>query len=192
MSIDTIIQLIQLVVTIFGLIFVWIQIKRGRKDTLTGSFISSLFERWLAIEDRRLSIKEDDIKVYYKFLMPELSKILKSEYENNLSAFANDYVFNEDDRKFKSKQKIFNIVLREYADADALFNFCEEEFIVAKHLQLVDKKLWKYWEYYLAIPFKSERMRNYWKLKMRVGATFPAFVEFIEKNYLSSSPEWKK
>jgi len=186
MAVDTIIQLVKLVVTVLGIVFLWIQINRGRKDAMTGSFINSLFERWLAIEDRRLSIKENDIKIYYKFLIPELEIILKTEYEDNLSALVHDYIFNEDDRKLKSKEKVFGIILREYADADAIFNLCEEEFVVAEHLQLVDKKLWNYWKYYLAMHFKSERMRNYWKLKMRVGAIFPAFAKFVEKNYFSS------
>jgi ABC-type antimicrobial peptide transport system permease subunit len=154
MNIDTIIQIIQLVVTILGLVFIWIQISRSRKDALTGSFISSLAERWLAIDDRRGSINDDDIKVYYKYLIPELNDMLKTKYQGNLASLASDYVFNDDDRKLKSKEKIFAIILREYADIDAIFNYCEEEFIVAKHLKLVNKKLWDYWEFYLALNFR--------------------------------------
>lgn len=187
MNVDTIIQIIQLVVTILGLVFIWIQIKRSRKDALTGSFISSLAERWLAIEERRLSIKEDDIKVYYKYLLPELNNILKTKYQGHLSSFASGYVFNDDDRKLKSKEKIFAIVLREYADIDAIFNYCEEEFIVANHLKLVDRKLWNYWEYYMALNFRSIQMKNYWNLRMKNGATYPEFVKFVEKNYLSKN-----
>jgi hypothetical protein len=187
MNIDTIIQIIQLVITILGLVFIWIQINRSRKDALTGSFISSLSERWLAIEDRRLNLREDDIKVYYKYLIPELNDLLKTKYQGNLSSFLSDYVFNDDDIKLKSKEKIFALIVREYAEIDAIFNYCEEEFVVASHLKLVDKKLWDYWEYYLALNFKSEQMRNYWDLRMKHGATYPEFVKFVEKNYFKKT-----
>jgi len=186
MDIDIVIQLIKLVVTILGLVFIWIQIKRSRKDALTGSFISSLSERWLAIESRRMSLKEDDLKIYYKFLVPELNQLLKAKYDEDLSAFADDYIFNTEDRVSENKEKIFSIVLREYADIEAIFNYCEEEFIVAKHLKLVDKKLWEYWEYYFAMNFRSRKMKNYWKLRMKYGATHPRFVNFIEKNYFKN------
>jgi hypothetical protein len=186
---DMILESIQVVVTVLGLAFIWVQIKRSRKDAITGSLVTSLSERWLAIEERRMNIKEGEAKVYYKFLIPELEGMFANEYKGNLRALANALVFNETDRGLQDKEKVFDIIVREYADSDALFNLAEEEFMAGKYLRLVDEKLWRSWEYYLRIPFRSQRMRNYWKLRTKVGATFPAFVDFVEEHYLSSPPE---
>ena len=188
MDSNILLQLIQIVITLVGLFFIWFQIKRGHKDTLTSSFINSLSDRWLAIENRKMSLgRVDEVKIYYKFLIPVLDEILETKFKNDLLSFNDNYIFNDDDRKINDKEKIFNIVIREYADIDALFNLCEEEYIVGKHLNLVDNKLWKYWEFYIRMPFDSKQMRNYWDLRLKVGAAYPDFIRYVQKNYLNKN-----
>jgi len=188
---ETTIQIAQFILTLLGLLFIWIQIKRNSKDSMTSSFIASISERWLAIEDRRLNRTKDELKGYYEFLKPILEGILLNEYEGNLRAFANTYLFNQSERDIIDEEKVFNIIISEYADFGALMNLSEEEFLIGKHMQLVDKRLWKYWEYYLRLPFDSERGRLYWKLRLKYGVTFPDFIEFVENSYLNIAPKWK-
>ena len=106
------VQIIQAFITLVGLLFIWYQIRRGRKDSMTGSIVSSLNERKLEIEKRKFSISEEEQRVYYKFLIPRLNKILDEEYDGNLNNFAKNYIFNEDDWKLMDKDKIFKIIVK--------------------------------------------------------------------------------
>ena len=47
------IQVIQAFITLIGLFFIWYQIRRGRKDSMTGSIVSSLNERKLEIKKQK-------------------------------------------------------------------------------------------------------------------------------------------
>ena len=104
------VQIIQALITLIGLLFIWYQIRRGRKDSMTSSIVSSLNERKLEIEKRKFSISEEDKRVYYKFLIPRLNEILYEEYKGDLHGLAKDYIFNEVDWKLKDKEKVFKIL----------------------------------------------------------------------------------
>lgn len=184
------IQVIQAFITLIGLFFIWYQIRRGRKDSMTGSIVSSLNERKLEIEKRKSKIKSEEQRIYYKFLIPRLNKKLKKKYNGNLKKFAKNYTFNKVDWELTDKEEIFKIIIREYSELDFLFSLFEEQFIAAKYLKLVDNKTWKYWEFYIKATFYYKQNRNHWKLRDKENFTFTPFYYYIKNECIDHPPSW--
>lgn len=190
LDIEIILQIIQIAVIILGLLFVWYQIRRGRKDSTTGLFISSVSERWVSIEERRHNIKDEEVQEYIKLISPVLNDLLRTVCKGDVSRLAKAFFFNKEDLKLQDTQGLFTQIAKEYVDIDSIFNLCEEKYIAGKHLKLVNKRLWRYWEFYIRNVFNSQQMRNYWHLRQRVGPSYPPFVDFVEKAYLKKPSKY--
>jgi len=185
MQFEVVLQLIQITVIILGLILFWFRVHRGQKESRTGSFLLSLSERWKTIEEHRHNINENEIKTNYHLLAPVLSELLKNRCKGDLAALAKAFLFSKEDLTTTNRKKLFELIAKEYADIDSMINLYEEEYIAGRHLRLVSRKLWRYWEYHIKDFFESSKMRNYWHLRLKVGITYPPFVQFVEKKYLN-------
>jgi hypothetical protein len=185
MNVGTLISTAGFAVTVIGLFLIFYQVSAARKDTMTGSFISSISDHWKSIEERRLQLRSGEPPAYYPTLFPHLEKLLKEEYKSDLRALAKDYLPEFDNAKRLGKKEVFQAVANEYAYQDIVFNLYEEEFIAAWHLNLVNRKLKAYWLWYMKDTFvKSQVVKLHWELRQVVGRTYPPFVEFVDKELI--------
>jgi hypothetical protein len=186
MSVDTIISIAGFAVTVIGLFLIFYQVSAARKDTMTGSFISSISEHWKSIEERRLQLRSGEPPAYYPTMFPYLEELYKKEkYKSDLRALAKDYLYEYDNANRLDKKAIFQAIANEYAYQDIVFNLYEEEYIAAWELNLVNKKLKGYWLWYMKETFeKSNVTRHHWELRQVVGRTSPLFVKFVEKELI--------
>lgn len=184
MSFETLLSVIGSLITLVGLFLIWYQVKSTRKDSITGSLISSINDHWKVIEERKMKLRTGEEKVFHPAIFPVLDELLASTYGGNISALASEFLFDAHKRSLKSKKKVFEAIEREYAYQDITFNFYEEEFLAGKHLKLVDAKLWDYWDFYISEHFSTKVKQNHWLLRTKIGRTYPAFAEFIEQRYI--------
>jgi len=184
MQFEVALQIIQITVIILGLILFWFRVHSGQKKSRTTSFLLSVSERWKTIEEHRHNINENEIKTNYNLLAPVLYELLENRCTGDLAALAKAFLFTEEDLTTTNRKKLFELIAKEYADIDAMINLYEEEYIAGRHLKLVSRKLWRYWEFPIRDFFESVKMRNYWHLRLKVGITYPPFVQFVEKKYL--------
>jgi hypothetical protein len=184
MSFETTISVISSLATLIGLFLIWYQVKSTRKDSITGSLISSINDHWKVIEERKMKLRTGEEKVFYPAIFPVLDELLASKYGGNISALALDFLFDAKNQPIKSKENIFEAIEREYAYQDITFNFYEEEFLAGKHLKLVDDKLWDYWDFYISEHFSTKVKQNHWLLRQKIGRTYPAFAKFVEQKYI--------
>lgn len=187
MTLELIIASIGTLATITGLLLIWYQVKSARNDSITGSLISAVDDHWKIIEERKMRLRTGEESVYYPSLFPTLDELLAGKYDGDLMGLAKDYLFDHWQRSQGDKQEIFEAIAREYAYQDLTFNLYEEEFIAGRYLKLVDSKIWDYWEFYIRDHFTTSVKQNHWRLRRRIGRTFPPFVEFVESRYIPSA-----
>ena len=184
---EIVFQIAIIIVTLLGvLVIVW-QIYAAQKVAKMSSILSTVAEHWMLIEERRMQIRSGDMIVSYPRLLPHLKEILSARYNGNLDALAADFLQGDQTEVIpKGEGEILEAVMREYARYDLYFNLCEEEYVAAKYLNVVNGKLWRYWDSYIRENFRSTVIQNHWQLRRVIGLTFPDFVEFVEQNYLAN------
>jgi hypothetical protein len=113
-----------------------------------------------------------------------LETLLTNKYQDNLEAMADDFLYeNKSDLVASGKSAVIDMIVREFAIQDQIFNLYEEEYIAAKHLKLVKPELWEYWNFYIRSNFSNKRVSNHWQLRRELYNVFPKFTEFVEQEY---------
>ena len=183
-------QCVAILVTLTGFAFVLLQIRAAQKNAMMSSLISAVANHWMLIEERRYKIRSGELKPRYRHLFTTLEQWLTDQYQGNLKAMADDFLWeNQSEIAAEGKSAVFDAITRELAFQDLIFNLYEEEFIAGKYLNLVSKELWDYWDLYIRQNFRNKKIRNLWRLRNEFGIVFPKFVEFVEREYLSSRIE---
>ena len=187
-------QAIQIAATLAGFLLVFIQIRQGQKNAMMSSFLTAVQNHWMLIEDRRHKLRSNDFLPQYRILFTTLEKLLKDEYQDNLKALAEDFLWEKQSEIFEQgKEAVFLAIAREFAFQDLVFNLYEEEFIASKnYLKLVSTRLWNYWEFYMRGNFENKQIRKHWQLRTQVSNVYSEFATFVEETYLSSKTEGGK
>jgi hypothetical protein len=207
MTPELLVEIMSAVFTVLGLVLIWRQIESAREDAFTNSFISAVTDHWMAIEERRMQIRTGDFKVAYRFLPEQLEILLSTQYRNDLTALAKDFLFYSEAESLSEailqardlqiaklvalgQERVFDEVTREYAYQDLVFNLSEEEFVAGRYLRIVDERIWRYWEQYIRRGFRSPVRQNHWRLRQLIGKTFDDFARYVEEEYLAKEPPW--
>ena len=178
---------ILLTLAAFGLVI--LQLRAVQRNSTMASFLSAVTEHSILIEEHGMKIRSGEMKVNLRGLQPKLEDLLTSRYESNLEAMAEDYLLGDNGLVVHAgKKALFESIAREFAMQDHLFNLYEEEFIAGKHLRLVSKELWDYWDFYMRGNFKDPVVQRHWKLRKELAEGFPAFTAFVEKEYMLPAP----
>jgi hypothetical protein len=188
-------QCLGVIVTLTGFFFVLYQIRSAQRNAMTSSFISVVANHWILLEERRMKIsggewkiKSSEVNISFRGLWAKLEKKLSADYANDLKAMADDYLFGDQSEVIRSgKNALLDAIVRESVLQDHIFNLYEEEFIAGKYLNLVNRKLWNYWDSYMRKNFESPVVRNHWNLRLEMEKEFPQFAEFVRKEYFPKS-----
>jgi hypothetical protein len=188
MTFSEILQALGIFVTVFGFVLVIYQIRQGQRNAMMGSLMSAIANHWMLYEERSRKVRSGQLEVSYPYMHEILEECLRTEYQGNLAALAENFLWEPKIQMGKRKKDaVFEAITREFALHDMLFNLYEEEFIAGKYLQLTSTKLWEYWEAYLRKSFGAKVTQNHWRLRAKHASVFPKFVEFVEKEYLNST-----
>jgi hypothetical protein len=146
MTFSEILQALGIFVTVFGFVLVIYQIRQGQRNAMMGSLMSAIANHWMLYEERSRKVRSGQLEVSYPYMHEILEECLRTEYQGNLAALAENFLWEPKIQMGKRKKDaVFEAITREFALHDMLFNLYEEEFIAGKYLQLTSTKLWEYW-----------------------------------------------
>jgi hypothetical protein len=176
------IQCIGVIVALTGFGFVIWQIRSGQKNALMSSFLSAVTSHWMLIEDRRMKIRSEDMKVSFRGLPDVIEKVLDEDYAGDYKAMIHDFVFNPKTETIeRGKDAVIEAITREFVMQDHAYNLYEVEYIVGKYLDSVGPQLWNYWLFYIKENFNEKVVAKHWYLRKKAHIhVFSDFVQFVE------------
>ena len=134
------------------------------------ALVISLFSIWLQSRGVHKQLLVTNISEYTKRYQEIFEKLPKSVIDENFDIST----FSEDE-----KEKLL-------CPMWLYFDLCYEEYILFHELNLIDKKLWKYWEAGMTSAFSRPSFYQCWELIFKNSYYPRAFSKFVNDKMIKS------